>query len=634
MTKKIVWLVLSCLLALAMVFGSCTAAEEEEEPVVTEEEEEEEEEEEPTAPEVTPPTIEEEEEEEEVVPAGPEMVYDSQGKLVEAPQYGGTVYLSLSGGYIDHITPAKNAMGSPIKELVYEWMQQADWTKGPAGTGEHQYDGYIFGAEFMTGAVAESWEFPDEYTMIYHIRDGVHFQNKQPAWGRQYTGEDFVRILNWNWTTPWSYAYVDPATPEEDRTKVEMLDDMTVKVTFTYTSPTRPGIWDFNWQCAPETLEHVTTEGELPWENDWRYMCGTGPFILKDFVEDSAWEFERNDNYWMHDPMHPENRLPYVDRLIGLVIPDTAVYHSALQTGKLDAGILEWTKAETFKIEVPDMLWKAGGATFSRTIFPRTDVSPFTDVRVRQALTLAFNKQKMIEEYYGGNALLNGWPAQPGTEGYTPVEDMPADLQRYYLWTPQNNEDAKALLADAGYPNGFKTSVYVSWDSAEEIMLIAADDWAKINVECEVTRLDSATWSGHLWNKSSPQMIITWWENTSAAACLAAAHGGIYPPHVASFGNVIDPVAEEVLAEWNNMWSQEQAAERAAMLKQEYLREIDLCWTIYTPTPYPLLFWWPWLKNIHGISTMGRGTEVGTVIKYKYVWVDRDLKFDMVGTRD
>jgi len=164
-------------------------------------------------------------------------------------------------------------------------------------------------------------------------------------------------------------------------------------------------------------------------------------------------------------------------------------------------------------------------------------------------------------------------------------------------------------------------------------MLIAADDWAKIGVELEVENIDYATWSGHLWNKSSPQMVITWWENTGADSVLWC-NGGVFPPGVSSFGNTIDPVAEEVYAEYNSMWSPDQAAERAAMLKQEYLREISLCWELYTPTPYPLLFWWPWVKNIHGISTMGRGTEVGPMIKYKYVCVDRDLKFDMTGTRD
>ena len=553
---------------------------------------------------------------------------------MEAPQYGGTVYLSLGGGNIDNITPAKKSMGAPVKEMVYEYWQQVDWLKGPAGTQEHMYNGYTIGKDLFTGGVCESWEQPDPYTIIYHVRPGVHFQNKAPAWGRQYTAEDAVRIYHWYQSTPWAPEYIDPATPEEDRTKIETLDDMTFRITYTWSFPGRPEIFEGSWQPAPEILEHVAAEGELPWENDWKYMCGTGPFILKDFVEDSAWEFVRNDTYWQHDPLHPDNQLPYIDSLIGLVIPDTAVYHSALQTGKLDVGGLSWQKAETFKVEVPDMLYATGAATFSRVIFPRTDIAPFTDVRVRQALTLAFDKGKMAEEYYGGNALINGWPIQPGCWGHTPIEEMPEDLQRYYVWSPQNNEDAKALLTDAGFPNGFKTSVYVGWDEAEEIMLIVADDWAKIGVECEVIRLDYSTWSGHLWNKSAPQMTITWWENTDPWSCLCCAHGGVYPPYQSNFANVIDPVAEENWGEFLTMTQPEQAEERNNLLKQNGLREIDLCWTIYTPTPYPFLFWWPWLKNIHGISTMARGTEVGTLIKYRFVWVDRDLKYEMVGTRD
>ena len=288
MTKKIAWLMLSCLIVVAMVLGSCGGPAEEEEaaPTVPEEAPA------PTVGEVVIPQAEEEEEEAaEVVPTGPEMVYDALGNLVEKPQYGGTVYLALDGGYIDHITPAKQSMGAPVKEMVYEYWQQVDWMKGPAGTKEHEFRGYNIGKDLFTGAICESWEQPDPLTMIYHVRPGVRFQNKAPAWGREYTGEDFIRIFTWNQNTPWSYAYVDPSTPEEDRTRVELIDDMTVKITFTSTSPTRPTVWDFSWQAAPEILEHEPAEGELPWENDWRYMCGTGPFILKDYVEDSAWEF-------------------------------------------------------------------------------------------------------------------------------------------------------------------------------------------------------------------------------------------------------------------------------------------------------------------------------------------------------
>jgi len=559
------------------------------------------------------------------------MVTDSLGNLVEKPQYGGTIYVSWEAN-TDTITPARNSSPCQAKEPVYEWMQQADWARGPAGTGEIDYAGYNIGTEFLTGAIAESWELPDEYTLIYHIRDGVHFQNKAPAWGRQYTGEDFIRIANWNFNTAWSYMYTDPATPEEDRTQLELLDDMTVKITYTGTTPFRPTVWDWNWQAAPEILEHVTAEGELPWENDWHYMCGTGPFMLKDYVEDSAWEYVRSDNYWMHDPMHPDNQLPYIDRIVGLVIPDTAVFHSALQTGKLDVGDLSWTKAETFRAEVPDMLWAAGGPRVN-VIWFMVQNEPFNDVRVRQALSMSINRQEILNEYFGGFAVLNNYPTQPGSEGFVAVEDMPPDLQRYYIWSPQNNEDAKALLADAGYPNGFKTETFVGWDMGEELMMIVADNWAEIGVELEVKRVDIATWTGHLWNKTSPAMIYVPCGNASPTSSLYM-HGGGYPPHAACFGNIIDPVAEEVMQEFNTMWSPDDAAERAAMLKQEYLREIGLAWDAALPIPYPLKFWWPWVKGFYGTFSLGYNVAVGANLHYKYCWVDRDLKYEMMGTRD
>jgi len=612
-----------------MVLGSCGGAEEEVVTPTTEEEEAA-----PTTGIVVIPGADEEEEEEaaEVVPTGPVMVYDSQGNLVEAPQYGGTLYLEWEAN-ADAISPARQHAPCRAKELVYEWVHQADWTRGPAGTGEHPYTGTFIGGSFLIGCIAESWEMPDEYTMIYNIREGVRWQNKAPAWGREYTGEDFVRIAMWNRVTPWSYGYVDPATPEEDLTKIELIDDMTVRITYTSTSPLRPIVWDWSWQAAPEQLEHITAEGELPWENDWRYMCGTGPFMLKDYVEDSAWEYVRNDLYWMHDPMHPDNQLPYIDRIVGLVIPDVAVYYSALQTGKLDvARVADWQKAETFQAQYPDMLWNYGSAR-GQVLWWMVQKEPFGDVRVRQALTMAINRQKMIETYYGGYAVLNNYPAQPGSEGYIPVEDMPADLQRYYLWKPENIEDAKALLADAGYPNGFKTETHVSNDTSEEVMLIVADDLAEIGVDLEVTRIDGATMSGMVWNKTSPAMVYTACGNSMPHVGLYLQGGG-YPPHLANFGNIVDPVAEEEFEQWTSMWSTEDLEERSQLLKSAYLRQIGLCWTAAMPASVPTNAWWPWVKNFYGTFSLGYNADVGSGLHFKYVWIDRDLKYQMTGTRE
>lgn len=626
MKKKITWTLMSFLMVVVLVLASCGVAEEEEEaaPVVGEEEEEE--------PVVTPTVEEEEEEPEVVLPTGPEMDYNAAGVLQEIPQHGGTFILALGAWYIQHISPMKYVEGSRVKELIYDAGVQADWFKGPAGTQEHMYDGYYIGQEFRVGSLMESWEFPDDYSTIWHVREGVRFQNKAPAWGREYTADDTIRIITALQSAPWAGGwYITPETPDEDRARIEKIDDYTVIYIVFGSNPIRPGFGDIGlWHFAPEMVERETPEGELPWEWDWRYACGTGPFILNDYVADSAWEFVRNDDYWMKDPLWPDLQLPYVDKIIGLDIPDVAVYHSALQTGKIDLGELNWDKAETFKVQVPDMLYATGAATFSRTIQLLTNIEPYSDARVRRALHLGFDNRKMLEEYYGGYALLVGWPLQPGSEGYTPYEDLPDYLRELWEYHP---DKAKALLAEAGYPNGFDCTILVGWQDAEDIAVIAADDWKTIGVNATVERIDWATWSGYLWQKAYPGITVNWWGNTSPSG-FAYYCGGVYPPPQSAFGLSVDPSLEEDYQKWLSMTRPEQAEERAAFWKEVNLRVMYDCHLIYTPTPYPMYFWWPWLKNYYGISHLQSSVEVGSSSAYKYLWIDQDLKYQMTGTSD
>jgi len=207
---------------------------------------------------------------------------------------------------------------------------------------------------------------------------------------------------------------------------------------------------------------------------------------------------------------------------------------------------------------------------------------------------------------------------------------MPPELQKYYIWSPENNVEAMELLADAGFPNGLQFDTYVGWGWGEELMLIVKDDWAKIGVDMEVLMLEYATWEGHLWNRSSPALIFC----PHGGSSNLRIHGGTFPPDMDAFGNVIDPVAEEVSSQLQNYQGQEDHEMRDDILTQEYFREIALCWDIYTPSPYPLLFWWPWLKNRHGVISLAWSLEVGSTLMYKYCWVDQDLKEQMTGSRD
>ena len=162
---------------------------------------------------------------------------------------------------------------------------------------------------------------------------------------------------------------------------------------------------------------------------------------------------------------------------------------------------------------------------------------------------------------------------------------------------------------------------------------MVADDLAEIGVDVEVKKIDVATSSGMTWNHTHPAMVYTACGNSMPHVGLYLQGGG-YPPHLANFGHIVDPVAEEEMSEWSSMWSQEDLAERSQLLKTAYLRQIGLCWTAAMPAPVPAIMWWPWVKNFYGTFSLGYNADVGSGLHFKYAWIDQDLKYQMTGSRD
>ena len=82
---------------------------------------------------------------------------------------------------------------------------------------------------------------------------------------------------------------------------------------------------------GPEVIEQ---SGDA---KDWRNLVGTGPLMQTDVVEGSSYTWDtKNPNYWGYDEKYPENRLPYVDELRFLLMPEVATRLAALRTGKID----------------------------------------------------------------------------------------------------------------------------------------------------------------------------------------------------------------------------------------------------------------------------------------------------------
>jgi peptide/nickel transport system substrate-binding protein len=601
MKKNIVWLVISFLMVLSLVIASCGKAEEEE--VVEEEEQEEV---------IITEEEREEEEEEEVV------------KEEEAgPKYGGVVNIVTgmdSAGFDEVFTMAPNAI---TMKLTHQELFMGDWARGAAGTGECDWTQSIRKFNLYTGCLADSWEIPELGTIILHIRQGVHYAldpNNAASRllnGRELTADDVAYSLNTYINHPRAALHMG----DTRFATITALDKETVKITLPKTTFDDIGILGDFASIMPPELEK--TYG-LPLE--WRESIGTGPFMLSDFVPSSSSTLIKNPNYWEKDPVGEGlgNQLPYINSVRLVVISDSSSQQAAIRTAKVDMihGV-GWENAEILKQTSHELLYKKFYAGSIGAIAMRTDNPnlPYSNKDVRRALMMATDFETIKNEYFGGDAQINSFPIVDTKEyhdAYLPLEEAQASVQELYVYNP---EKAKQLLSDAGYPNGFKATILCETSTADYLSIIK-DQWTKVNIELTIQPKESSIWMSIFWGRAYDNLIF-------------AAPGPVANVYICSYysgytfgGNqsyIDDPVVWAAKDKMMGLSIIDPVA--ADAVNKELMKYVlDQAWEIPSPAAPGFHFWWPWIKNYHGESSMGFDNPYSYT---KYIWLDQTLKKSM-----
>jgi len=235
------------------------------------------------------------------------------------------------------------------------------------------------------------------------------------------------------------------ATPKGTLKSISKVDDYTVKFTFyQYPAPLLS-------QLATPMLSMSSPTAVMKWGDDYMYHpVGTGPYIFKEWVPEDRIVLEANPDFWGEEK-------PKIDTLIYRVIVEPTARLLELQTGTVDfmynMVVDDIPTAEADPnltvYKVPPV--NIGYVTMNQAWKNEAGVEVFRDVRVRQAVSHAINKQAIVDALYPGT----GMPAKnfmpPSLWGYN-------DDFRDYDYNPGRARD---LLADAGYPNGFKTNLWV-----------------------------------------------------------------------------------------------------------------------------------------------------------------------------
>ena len=556
------------------------------------------------------------------------------GKMVTAPEYGGTLTTAytLIGETADPFVTGHYA-GFLIVG-VNERLAQGDWG---ADRAEFDFVSPQVPPSFFAGVLAESWDTPDPLTYVFHIRQGVHFaldpdsEASRLVGGRELTADDVVFTYQRNLALG---EFTD--RPEQSRVlinlpweSIEATDKYTVVMKLKEPSLSALGaILDepYHWILPREVIEQY---GDY---TDWRNAVGTGPFMLTDYAEGVSRTYTRNPDYWGSDEKYPENRLPYVDQLRALFMEEEATRLAALRSGKLDllthaTPVRSMDVVRNLQQTNPEVELHAYFARAFQVFGLNLRNAPFDDVRVRHALQMALDLETINDTYYGGFADWKDarWNGQFGY--YTPFDEWPAELKRYYTFDP---DGAEQLLDDAGYPRGSDGVRFaVEYSHRDVIDLgyteITSSYWADIGVEVTTRILDTGTWvaarSDHTYEMITGDMAMT-----GSITTTAHSHDNLHvreylvcSPPCGIDTSVLDAAAGAFAA----ATTVDEQIEASKAYNMNVLEQHNQIWGPLAPG---FQLNQPWVKGFNGEFSLG-DMQYQTILAR--LWIDQDLKREM-----
>ncbi|MDA8008629.1 MAG: ABC transporter substrate-binding protein [Alphaproteobacteria bacterium] len=330
--------------------------------------------------------------------------------------------------------------------------------------------------------LAVSWRANTEATVWdFKLRRGVSFHD-----GSSFGSEDVVYSLN---------RVLDPELASPARAAVKMIKSvestgpLSVRITLNTPFADMPlQLMDYRLRMIPENSGDTIGDTGI----------GTGPFMVKKFDPQSTTTLMANSDYWEGPPgvAHME--------IIG--IPDGQARLQALLGGQIDMlrqvgpqQSVMLSRSGKHKIqEIPVGDWQ--GLVF------RTDVKPFTDVRVRRAVRMAADREELVKLVLGPGGGVVACDA--------PVE--PNDQYRANISCPQNIAGAKALLAEAGHPGGIDVDIHVStleptWPQLAEAYQQQA---AKAGIRVNIVQVPTDGYWKEVWMKKDA--VATRWDERPA----------------------------------------------------------------------------------------------------------------------
>ncbi len=386
----------------------------------------------------------------------------------EKPQYGGVLNLAATNGdppTLDLHSSSTSATSLPVQ---------------PAYNPLVRYDPLEPTMTKVEPNLASSWDIsPDSKTYTFHLVKGVKFHQ-----GGDFTASDaafsFDRQKN-----PGGRGQIRPRKAVFDAVdRFEVVDDYTFKVVMK--------------QPFASFLANIAQGWMAMYDKEWiesghdpeKEINGTGPFVFKQYTRGTSFEHVKNTNYW-------KKGFPYLDGVMYFFIIDNNTIFAACRTGQILSCAADPQQQSDLKSQFGDKVRfeKTTGGWGGNLVNMSTIRKPYDDIRVRRALAYAIDRQAAIKVLFDGQGYSQGYMPGKG-----PWAISPEELAKFPGYGPdveKNRAEAKRLLAEAGFPNGFNVTMGLR-PSQEDASIFLQDQFAKIGIIGTLKSIETNTGYGLL----------------------------------------------------------------------------------------------------------------------------------------
>jgi peptide/nickel transport system substrate-binding protein len=329
----------------------------------------------------------------------------------------------------------------------------------------------------LVPSLAERWHTADNRNYTFFLRKGVRFHN-----GREMKAADvkfaFERALNPETKHPYAKDY-------------EAIGDIIVKDDYTVTFALKSVNANF--------LQNVARAGAAIYPREAvetlkSHPIGTGPFRFEEWVRGDRIVLVKNADYHVKG-------LPKLDRVTFRFVTDPNAVLAALKAGDVDASLFGLGPEHVQDLAKDPRFQVITGDTTNDVILSMNNSrKPYTDVRVRRAMTYGINKADVLKGAMFGMGKILGTNVDPLNPYYV-------DMSKAMPYDPAT---AKKLLVEAGYPNGFDTVLKVSpqYDYTVRSGQIVADSLKKIGVNVKIEQIEWGQWIARVFREADFDLSI------------------------------------------------------------------------------------------------------------------------------